>query len=80
MYNYNDFKESSLNMIEEPSYCIESDTLVQIYKYIQKLLHPDILLEDKYVVRDLDKGNLQREIIKKRMFDSIQNLSPLSSK
>ncbi|CAD8132232.1 unnamed protein product [Paramecium pentaurelia] len=72
--NYSKFKqaynESSLNMIEEPSYCIESDTL--------KLLHPDILLEDKYVVRDLDKGNLQREIIKKRMFDSIQNLSPLS--
>jgi tubulin polyglutamylase TTLL1 len=37
-------------MIEEPSYCIESDTL--------KLLHPDILLSDQYVVRDLDKGNL----------------------
>ncbi|CAD8076688.1 unnamed protein product [Paramecium sonneborni] len=72
--NYSKFKqaynESSLNMIEDPNYCIESDTL--------KLLHPDILLQDKYIVRDLEKGNLQREIIKARMFDSIQNLLPLS--
>ncbi|CAD8137738.1 unnamed protein product [Paramecium pentaurelia] len=71
--NYSKFKQSYnetyLNMIEEPSYCIESDTL--------KLIHPDILLQDKYIMRELDKGNLQREIIKSRMFDSIQNIQPL---
>ena len=36
-------------MIEEPSYCEESD--------IYKLLHPDIL-QDRYVLRDLEYKNL----------------------
>lgn len=65
--NYSKFRpqynETPLNFIDDPSYCLKSDQL--------KIMHPDILLEDRYVVRDLEKNNLQREIIKKTMFDGV---------
>lgn len=56
------YNESTLNFIEEPSYCLESDLL--------KYMHPKLILEDQYILRDLDRNNLQREIIKKRAFDA----------
>jgi tubulin polyglutamylase TTLL1 len=74
--NYTQFRtrynETPLNFIEDPSYCLNSD------KY--KLLHPSVILEDRYVVRDLEKNNLQREIIKKNMFDAVQGLRVNQSK
>lgn len=57
------YNETPLNFIEDPSYCLNSD------KY--KLIHPIVMMEDRYVVRDLEKNNLQREIIKKMMFDAV---------
>ena len=65
--NYSHFKprynDTPLNIIEDPNYCHNSDMV--------KLIHPKVMLEDRYVLRDLDKDNLQREIIKKNMFDAI---------
>lgn len=64
------YNETLLNMIDDPGYCLESDSL--------KLMHPDIVYQDRYIFRDIERGNLQREIIKKRAFDAIQGLVPSS--
>lgn len=54
--NYSKFKtlynESSISFIEDPTYCKHSD--------LRKLMHPELIMSDQYIVRDLDKGNLQR--------------------
>jgi tubulin polyglutamylase TTLL1 len=65
--NYTSFKtkynESQLSIVDSPEYCKESD--------VMKLLHPDLILYDKYIIRDLDSNNLQREIIKAKFFDAL---------
>lgn len=52
--NYSLFKprynETPLNFIEDPSYCLNSD------RY--KLIHPAVVLQDRYVLRELEKNNL----------------------
>jgi tubulin polyglutamylase TTLL1 len=52
--NYSAFKprynETPLNFVDDPYYCLHSDKL--------KLVYPDMILEDRYVLRDLDKNNL----------------------
>lgn len=44
------YNETPLNFIEDPSYCYNSDLV--------KLIHPSVILEDRYVLRDLEKNNL----------------------